>query len=122
VSTLAGWYPDPSGIPGQRYFDGVNWTEHAVAAERMPDERRTELLEQHVMAEVSGGARVELQSAFRAVVVYPPNVNHVMHFVLCLLTCWLWALVWLTQVGKRERRYLIQIDPYGVLTRTQVFS
>jgi hypothetical protein len=22
----AGWYPDPSGIPGQqRYFDGVNW-------------------------------------------------------------------------------------------------
>lgn len=28
----AGWYPDPSGAPGQRYFDGANWTEHQVAA------------------------------------------------------------------------------------------
>lgn len=24
----AGWYPDPSGSPRQRYFDGTNWTEH----------------------------------------------------------------------------------------------
>ena len=25
----AGWYPDPSGVPGrQRYFDGKQWTEH----------------------------------------------------------------------------------------------
>jgi hypothetical protein len=23
-----GWYPDPSGAPGQRYFDGARWTEH----------------------------------------------------------------------------------------------
>jgi hypothetical protein len=23
-----GWYPDPSGAPGQRYFDGRDWTEH----------------------------------------------------------------------------------------------
>lgn len=22
---MPGWYPDPSGAPGQRYFDGVNW-------------------------------------------------------------------------------------------------
>ncbi|WP_229742820.1 DUF2510 domain-containing protein [Gordonia jinhuaensis] len=26
--TPAGWYPDPSGAPGQRYFDGTQWTEH----------------------------------------------------------------------------------------------
>jgi Protein of unknown function (DUF2510)/Domain of unknown function (DUF4352) len=25
----AGWYPDPSGAPGQRYFDGQQWTSHA---------------------------------------------------------------------------------------------
>jgi hypothetical protein len=24
----AGWYPDPAGGPGQRYVDGVQWTEH----------------------------------------------------------------------------------------------
>ena len=30
----AGWYPDPSGAPGQRYFDGVDWTPHVVATQR----------------------------------------------------------------------------------------
>lgn len=23
-----GWYPDPSGAPGRRYFDGLQWTQH----------------------------------------------------------------------------------------------
>lgn len=27
-STPAGWYPDPSGARGQRYWDGLRWTEH----------------------------------------------------------------------------------------------
>ncbi|WP_205635020.1 DUF2510 domain-containing protein [Mycolicibacterium elephantis] len=27
MTTPAGWYPDPSGGPGQRYFDGTQWTE-----------------------------------------------------------------------------------------------
>jgi hypothetical protein len=26
----AGWYPDPAGPGGQRYFDGAAWTEHFV--------------------------------------------------------------------------------------------
>lgn len=24
----AGWYPDPLGAPQQRFFDGVQWTDH----------------------------------------------------------------------------------------------
>jgi TM2 domain-containing membrane protein YozV len=28
----SGWYPDPSGAPGQRYFDGKEWTEHRPGA------------------------------------------------------------------------------------------
>ncbi|MGB0972108.1 MAG: DUF4352 domain-containing protein [Mycobacterium sp.] len=28
VTTPAGWYPDPSGVPGHRYFDGHQWTQH----------------------------------------------------------------------------------------------
>ena len=31
MTTPAGWYPDPSGAAGQRYFDGVDWTEHRAA-------------------------------------------------------------------------------------------
>jgi NAD(P)-dependent dehydrogenase (short-subunit alcohol dehydrogenase family) len=26
----AGWFPDPSGQPGQRYFDDQRWTQHFV--------------------------------------------------------------------------------------------
>ena len=28
-----GWYPDPSGAPGQRYFDGTTWTPWTSAAD-----------------------------------------------------------------------------------------
>jgi hypothetical protein len=28
----AGWYPDPAGGGGQRYWDGAAWTEHTAAA------------------------------------------------------------------------------------------
>lgn len=26
MTTPAGWYPDPSGLPVQRYWDGQQWT------------------------------------------------------------------------------------------------
>ena len=31
-----GWYADPSGAPGQRYFDGREWTGHRVGAAGPP--------------------------------------------------------------------------------------
>lgn len=33
-ATPPGWYPDPSGAPGQRYFDGNGWTEHRTAVQQ----------------------------------------------------------------------------------------
>lgn len=30
--STAGWFPDPSGAPQQRYWDGARWTEHTAAA------------------------------------------------------------------------------------------
>ncbi|MGY4647685.1 DUF2510 domain-containing protein [Mycobacterium sp. URHB0021] len=32
ISTPAAWYPDPSGAPGQRYFDGATWTDNRAPA------------------------------------------------------------------------------------------
>jgi len=34
MTTPAGWYPDPSGVPGLRYWDGYQWT--AVAPSPQP--------------------------------------------------------------------------------------
>jgi len=34
--TPAGWYPDPDGSGGQRYWDGSGWTEHRAPAAHEP--------------------------------------------------------------------------------------
>jgi len=117
-----GWYPNPAGHGGLRYFDGDDWTEHETPL--MADAERAKHLAQTVTIEASRGARIESHTAFSAVVVFPAQQpNHALHFVLCLLTCWMWALVWMAvSGGKPERRFLIRIDEYGLVTRTRVFA
>ncbi len=113
----AGWYPDPSGAPGQRYFDGNDWTEarqQAPVHRMMSDEERAEILNQWVAAAVSRGGRVEGHTRFQAVIVYGRPVNHVLHAILTIFTCLLWGIVWLILAGTGgERREVLQIDPYG---------
>ena len=36
MTTPAGWYPDPDGSGGRRYFDGQSWTEHRAASVEAP--------------------------------------------------------------------------------------
>ena len=31
MSAAAGWYPDPTGAPGGRWWDGAQWTAHTLA-------------------------------------------------------------------------------------------
>jgi hypothetical protein len=71
MTTPAGWYPDPRG-PGQRYFDGANWTEHSAAA-----------------------STPAVAPPMAAVIEGP---NHALHAILTLFTFWAcggWAWVWL---------------------------
>ena len=42
TNTPPGWYPDPSGMSGQRYFDGTEWTEHrAVGQPVLPQPKKS---------------------------------------------------------------------------------
>jgi len=78
-----GWYPDPSGLPGQRYFDGQQWT---IAAPPPPP----------IVINNYVGAPAPL--------FVTAGPNHALHLVLTLLTCGMWLPVWLiiAIVGNRH--------------------
>lgn len=82
-SATAGWYPDPSGKPMQRYFDGTEWTEHYAPA-----------------------------TPQAAGVVTVGGTNHVVHGILTLLTCGLWLFVWLF-IAASENKRTRAVDIYG---------
>jgi Protein of unknown function (DUF2510) len=88
-----GWYPDPYGTGQFRYFDGRNWTSGTspVRGYLAP-----------------GPQRPGLDRAPTTVIEGP---NHALHFILTLLTFWLfggWLWVWLivALINKRRVRYL----------------
>lgn len=73
----SGWYPDPSG-PGQRYFDGVKWTEHHVPPPPQPT------------IVINNNNAVNAGPA----IVVARGPNHALHLILTLLTCGFWLPVW----------------------------
>ena len=117
--TPAGWYPDPSGAPGVRYFDGTDWTDQRQAEPASPvlsDTQRSDILDRAVMMAVSRGGRVEYRSSFQATIVWGQPVNNVVHVLLMIFTCFLWAIVWLCIASSGgERRETLSVDPQGGL-------
>jgi threonine/homoserine/homoserine lactone efflux protein len=75
-----GWYPDPSGGPGQRYFDGNQWT---IGAPPPP----SIIINNNIVAPPSG-----------------PNTA--LHLALTVFTCGMWLPVWLmiALVDNRQAR------------------
>ena len=69
MNTKPGWYPDPTGAPGQRYHDGQRWTDHVTPT---PPPAPTAV----------------------AVAVSHGGTSHGLHLVLTLLTCGLWLPIW----------------------------
>ncbi|OBK90815.1 DUF2510 domain-containing protein [Mycolicibacter sinensis] len=74
----SGWYPDPSGNGGQRYFDGKAWTEHFSP----PPPPQPSIVINNTNT-VGGGA-----------VIVSKGPNHALHLVLTLITFGLWLPVW----------------------------
>ena len=71
-----GWYPDPSGQPGQRYHDGQRWTQHFTPMPPVVPASATA-----VALAVNGGGG--------------SGGAHAVHAILTLLTCGLWLPIWL---------------------------
>lgn len=72
----AGWYPDPSGQPGQRYHDGRRWTQHFVPTP--PPAPAAPPPAPVAVAVATGG-----------------GPSHGLHVVLTLLTCGMWLPIWI---------------------------
>lgn len=80
------------------------------------EEERKSLLREFVVSKVATGSRVELQDDFSAVLVYGTKPNHVLHFILSILTAGFWLIIWLfIALGSKERRTLYKINEYGTI-------
>jgi Protein of unknown function (DUF2510) len=83
-SVPPGWYPDPSGQPGQRYYDGKQWTKHFQPTPPAPAPPMS----------VTVNNTIGTSPAPIAVAV-SGGTNHALHLILTLLTCGLWLPVWI---------------------------
>jgi hypothetical protein len=77
MTALAGWYPDPSGLAGQRYFDGQRWTTHFTPTLPFMPTPATAM----AVAVSNGGSG--------------GGGMHALHAILTLLTCGMWLPIWL---------------------------
>ncbi|MFE6974614.1 hypothetical protein [Streptomyces sp. NPDC057682] len=82
---------------------------------RPPDAlRRALILDWAVSQRVAAGWRVESRSETQAVMVRGHPVQHPLHAVLAMLTCFLWAPVWLVlSLTHRVERVALTVDALG---------
>ncbi|WP_326652579.1 MULTISPECIES: hypothetical protein [unclassified Streptomyces] len=85
------------------------------AEESTPDEtRRRLILDWAVNQRIASGWRVESRSETQAVMVRGEPVNHVLHAILSLVTCFLWVVVWaVLTVVNRVERVALTVDAQG---------
>jgi len=78
------------------------------------------ILDTEVARHVAVGWAVESRSETMAVVVSAANTNHVLHLLLTLVSCGLWAVVWFfLAVTSRTKRLSLVVNPDGTVSRTQ---
>lgn len=87
---------------------------------QMPEQQRSQILDQTLIAKASQGGRLETRTATTAVVVMGKPVNHVLHLLISVFTCGFWVPVWLiiSAVGGEHRR-ILSVDPFGQVTDTR---
>jgi hypothetical protein len=76
--------------------------------------QRKEALSRVIRTQVVQGARIESQNDYDAVLVKGHRVNHLLHFVIGLITFGVWWLAWIViAIVGGEKRFLASVDEYG---------
>lgn len=63
-------------------------------------------------------SRIETRTETTAVLVHGKPVNHLLHFLVSVLTCGVWAVWWVVYaVMGGERREMVSVDETGQISR-----
>lgn len=77
-------------------------------------QERKAMLANTLQGQVAGGARIESQGDFQAVVVRGHRPNHLLHFLVGIFTLGFWWLIWLfIAILGGEKRQMITVDEFG---------
>ena len=80
-------------------------------------EERKQLLARQIQTEIVGGGRIESQGDYMAVVIRGHRVNHVLHFLIGVVTCGFWWLAWIILgITGGEKRRVVSVDEFGNVT------
>ncbi|MFF2009795.1 hypothetical protein ACFVWY_12060 [Streptomyces sp. NPDC058195] len=78
------------------------------------DAQRALILDWAVNQRIAAGWRVESRSPTQVVMVRGTPLNHVLHALLMVLTCFLWGVVWLVlAVTHKVERAALTVDAQG---------
>ena len=108
----AGWYSNPSGAPGQRYFDGRDWTPYHRATPQQPMSASLQPIPAPLQPAPLQHPPLPIPMQTRVVVT---GANHALHAVLTVLTFWAcggWAWIWLiVTLSSRRRVHVVTMPP-----------
>lgn len=84
-------------------------------------EQRQQMLGMAVNAEVVRGASIREMDQTSAVLLKKDEVNHILHLLLTVFTCGLWAIIWLLAAASaRVHMYRLVVDEFGIVRRSKV--
>ena len=80
---------------------------------------RRSALDARIARELAGGATLESQTGYNAVLIKGRKVNHILHLILSLITAGVWLIVWLLLViTNRRQRTVLFVNDEGVMETT----
>lgn len=112
--TPSGWYPLEGDL---RYWDGVQWTDETRP--RLSAFERAQRLDAELALSLQhGGAAMDVSAEktgeFDGRAVSRQRTNHLLHLILTLVTCGLWAPLWLLFALTRPPMVrVVHVDEWG---------